>query len=547
MTICDAKYFPIVREYQEKMAVPEIVDKALNCKMDHSPGRVVMGMVSNILSCRSPLYRVQDFFEGKDIATIVGANIPSTAFCDDNLGRILDRIFDYGSQKLFSEISIASLRAFCVPTKNVHVDTTSVSVWGCYKRSKSQKGPTACFGHSKDNQPDLKQFMISLVSVDKNIPMIGQVEDGNASDKTIHTQCLQKVSNYMSSHSLSADYIYVGDCALVSPDNLDILGGLKTENKQAFVSRLPETYSECARVRKEAIAANQWQEIGKLSEDAADRPAATYKSYESTVTIDDKLFRTVVLYSNVLDQLKQKTINRRIQKEHESLEKKIKKVQKKTFHCSADAFEYAKDISGQFYTIQWNVAEKPIFQRGRVKMDQPRKISRIEYSLNGILSENPSVIDVAREEAGCFVLITNIATEKKSAKELLQIYKEQHGIEQNFGFLKDPLIVNDLFLKTPGRIEALGCILLVALLVWRLMERQMRQQVQMLNTTVTGWNNRPTKRPTSFMMTTKFTSVYLTVDHNGDSQLAQPLNDVQQEFLRLLGISQSAFLRAKCA
>ncbi|MEK6557143.1 MAG: hypothetical protein AABZ14_02455, partial [Candidatus Margulisiibacteriota bacterium] len=48
-------------------------------------------------------------------------------------------------------------------------------------------------------------------------------------------------------------------------------------------------------------------------------------------------------------------------------------------------------------------------------MDQPRKISHTEYSLNGTLSENLSIIDVVRKEAGCFVLITNISTEKKSA------------------------------------------------------------------------------------------------------------------------------------
>ena len=43
-----------------------------------------------------------------------------------------------------------------------------------------------------------------------------------------------------------------------------------------------------------------------------------------------------------------------------------------------------------------------------------------------------------------------------TARDGLRAYKEQHGIEQNFGFLKDPLIVNSLFLKKPERIEALG-------------------------------------------------------------------------------------------
>jgi transposase len=42
-------------------------------------------------------------------------------------------------------------------------------------------------------------------------------------------------------------------------------------------------------------------------------------------------------------------------------------------------------------------------------------------------------------------------------------------IERNFGFLKDPLIANDMFLKKHHRIEALGLIFILALLLWRLM------------------------------------------------------------------------------
>lgn len=547
MTVSDVSFFPIVREYLEKMDVANIVDTALACNMDHPPGYVVNGLVTNILSGRSPLYRVQSFFEGEDIAAMIGADIPANAFGDDNLGRVLDRIFDYGTLKLFSEISIKSIRTFDVSTDHVHVDTTSVNVWGDYPGSKNKKGPTVCNGHSKDHRPDLKQFMISLVSVDKNIPMIGKTEEGNASDKTIHTQCLQKVSQYMLQQGIPDDYIYVGDAALVAPDNLDVLGGLDDENNQAFVSRLPGNYAELDRVQQEATKANQGQPIGKLSKDTAGRPAAEYKSYEATVTIDNKRFRAVVLHSNVLDHLKQKSINRRIQKEQESLQKRLKKVSKRMFHCAADAQEYAKEIKGQYHSVLWNVVEKVVFQRGRQKKDLPRKIARIDYSLEGTLAKNSSAIESVQEDAGCFVLITNMSTGKKTAKELLEVYKAQHGIEQNFGFLKDPLIVNDLFLKTPKRIEALGCVLLIALLVWRLMERQMRQELEKQNTTVTGWNNRPTKKPTSFMMTTKFKSVYLVYNETGQRQLARPLNDVQKEYLKLLRLSEDLFLRAKCA
>ena len=66
----------------------------------------------------------------------------------------------------------------------------------------------------------------------------------------------------------------------------------------------------------------------------------------------------------------------------------------------------------------------------------------------------------AREKkAGFFVLLTNVPEDALDARGILQNYKGQYADEQNFAFLKDPLIVNDLFLKTPSRIDALGMIL----------------------------------------------------------------------------------------
>lgn len=47
----------------------------------------------------------------------------------------------------------------------------------------------------------------------------------------------------------------------------------------------------------------------------------------------------------------------------------------------------------------------------------------------------------------------------KDALSVLKAYKEQHGIEQNYGFLKDPMIVNSIFLKKPKRIEVLGLVI----------------------------------------------------------------------------------------
>ncbi len=94
-----------------------------------------------------------------------------------------------------------------------------------------------------------------------------------------------------------------------------------------------------------------------------------------------------------------------------------------------------------------------------------------------------------------------------TARDVLRAYKEQHGIEQNYGFLKDPLIVNSLFLKKPERIEALGLVLLLALLLWRLVERTLRVHVETTGTPLPGWDKKATQKPTAFMMMTKFAAV----------------------------------------
>jgi len=80
----------------------------------------------------------------------------------------------------------------------------------------------------------------------------------------------------------------------------------------------------------------------------------------------------------------------------------------------------------------------------------------------------------------------------------LETYKEQYGIESDFGFLKDPIIVNDIFLKKPHRIEVLGMILIIALMIWRLMERTMRENLQNSNSTVIGWEKRKTAKTNFF-------------------------------------------------
>ncbi|MCG2795104.1 MAG: hypothetical protein L6427_04440 [Actinomycetia bacterium] len=124
---------------------------------------------------------------------------------------------------------------------------------------------------------------------------------------------------------------------------------------------------------------------------------------------------------------------------------------------------------------------------------------------------------------------------------MLAAYKEQHGTRRNFGFLKDPLIVNDIFLKRPDRIEVLGLILLTSLLVWNLMEHVMREYLKRTDSTIPGWNRQPTRKPTSFMMTTMFKGV-LVLEADGRWYFTAPLTSEQEGYVRALGLTEESLL-----
>ena len=185
------------------------------------------------------------------------------------------------------------------------------------------------------------------------------------------------------------------------------------------------------------------------------------------------------------------------------------------------------------------------YGRGRPKADETRTVNGISYKLALEIEPRDELIEKSEKEAGCFVLLTNVRCEGDDAigsKDLLAAYKGQDTVERNFGFLKDDLIVNSLFLKSPARIEALGLILVLSLMVWRLMERTMRMSLKEKGATITGWEKRQTSRPTSFMMTTRFLSVIVLRTTLGRF-LGNPLDAVQLAYLKALGMTPEIFTK----
>lgn len=547
MKISQAEHLPLVAAFLERMGLAARVNAAVPCEMAVDLGSVVKLMVLDTLSGRSPLYRLERFAASVDTGLLLGWEVSPGAFNDTTLGRALDALYAYGTEQLFSQIAYAAATAFPadVDRRHLHFDTTSVSVWGEYARSE-EAGPeemNITHGYSKDLRPDLKQFLVQMLCCQRNIPILGGCADGNASDKTVNNAVLTGLSKHMARYGLAEGaFIYIADAAMVTQKNLEAVGG------NLFITRLPFTYGEAERVVSDALQAGAWAAAPQPAPASARRTAAAYRVCEMAATIEERSYRAIVVHSDAGDKRRQKRLDRALGASREQAAKTLKAAGKTEYFCREDAEAAAGKLrseASRYHCLECAVKEQPTYARGRPPKNKERRVAKLRYVLEGRVVERADEVERVREAAGCFVLLTNVPTEGEMAHtpfEVLAAYKEQHGIERNFGFLKDPLIVNDIFLKRPDRIEVLGFILLTSLLTWNLMEHVMRGHLKRTGSTISGWDRKPTTRPTTFMMTTKFKGV-LVARIGAQWHFTAPLTGEQQQYVRALGLSEESLLR----
>jgi transposase len=537
-------HLSILKAYADQLGLVSLINHYVPTEMEVDAGTVVLALVLDTLSGRSPLYRLEEFFAQQDTALLLGKAVPPHALNDDTAGRVLDRLYDFGTMRLFTACAVRAAMRFGLERRYVHFDTTSRSVWGDYQFAETQDLPfQVTYGYSKDKRPDLKQFVLSTLCVDRAVPIWGKPEDGNASDKTLNTTLLSEIAHLLAQYGVQPGaYIYIADAALVTEDSLAAL------RDTLFITRLPATYSECGRVIAEAVVHNAWEAVGVLAQTPPTRrrPGTFYKVAESRVTLYGKAYRAVVVHSSSQDQRRQQHLARELQAFSATLEASVRQASQQEYFCHADAEAAAAQLRAQQSAYHWvevAVEEHPKYGPGRPSLKHPRVVKALRYGLRVTLRERSEVIARKIQETGCFVLLTNVSPAGEmahTAGDVLRAYKEQHGIEQNYGFLKDPLIVNSLFLKKPERIEALGLVLLLALLLWRLVERTLRVHVETTGHTLPGWDKKETQKPTAFMMMTKFAAV-MVLKVGAQRQLVHPLSTVQQQYLLALGVSTTYF------
>ncbi len=132
ITAAQVDHLPIIAHYARRLGLVEMINGLVPVEMEVEPGMIALGLVLDTLSGRSPLYHLEKAFDDGDRELLFGQRIPPGYFSDDNAGRVLDHLFEVGTQKIFSALSVRALQRFCLSTKHVHLGTTAVNVYDDY-------------------------------------------------------------------------------------------------------------------------------------------------------------------------------------------------------------------------------------------------------------------------------------------------------------------------------------------------------------------------------------------------------------------------------
>ena len=204
-------------------------------KLAHSV--VLKAMVLNALGFNERrLYIFPKFFTNLATERLFGPGVLPEDLNDDVLGRTLDRIYEANSTDLFLKIVLQVIQNIPFGTQLLHADTTSVSVHGNYEHIDGTPTIQITYGHTKDNRPDLKQFVLSTITNQHGIPLFAKIYSGNASDKQ---NLIESIQQFRAAVQVPEDAYFIADSALYTAENIRNL-----RQDLHWITHVPSTITE---------------------------------------------------------------------------------------------------------------------------------------------------------------------------------------------------------------------------------------------------------------------------------------------------------------
>ncbi|NCO39111.1 MAG: hypothetical protein COZ06_13280 [Armatimonadetes bacterium CG_4_10_14_3_um_filter_66_18] len=526
----------VIRTYCRRLKIAETVGNL--CPMREadnglSHGQVIEALIANRLSSplrtngvRSPLYEIEEWARNFAVEEVFG--ILPEQLNDDRLGRALEALAPV-AEPARGAIGLQAIHEFGLDATKFHWDLTSCTFAGAYERQNEQF-PTIEYGYSSNKaDQDRKQVRLGAATVqDGAIPVWHEVLSGHSADVTTVVDTMHNLQKQLQ----VSNFLLIGDSKLLSYGNMFAIHRANNYFLGPLSAR-PELDREFL-----ALQPERWPQLDYVSRRDQQKPPEQRIRYWGTETewqLTDPqtgkqvAFRKLFILSSEERAACRKNRKRQLERALRDLEKMRSGIR-----------------SRRYYTTRERILAKvdKVLTQRKVKAFFTPVVYEVDGQLRLQLRRNERALREAEALDGYYVLATNLPPEQADLLQAFTDYKAQSEVERRFSNVKGPLRVRPLFLKNNDRILALVTVILLALTVFCLLEREVRRKLPDTDGKLTGLlpENR-TARATGRNILRRLSTQILIVS-TIDGQLYKergPITDVQKRLLELLGVSLMEF------
>ena len=443
----------VVRAYLARLGIAGIVDRAAPMRgralLTH--GEVVEALIVNRLCAPAPLYDVAGWASSAAIAELF--DTPAGLLNDDRLGRALEALAPV-AEHVRGEAALAAIGAFDVDVSQLHVDLTCLRFAGAYTDSTLV---------NKGWGPDRKvgrQVRALQAVTEHGVPIYVRAHPGNAGEAGAMTDAMDRLRQLC-----PPGLVVVADSALGHFGNLCAADRAKVR----FVVPL-RADTGFAEHFLDHVGHDALTPLRYVCQRQANLPPAKRTRYRGTLRD-----------WNIIDPVTGRPHRLRVAFIHSSEEHtSVADGRERALTKAENALTRIRNgLGGRYYKTLQQVDTK-------VATILHPKISPLLKVTTGVDDRGRPTIAWARDHHaitaaattdGIYALATNLPGANLRAVHVLRRYKQQQIVERRNRDAKSTLKVRPVFLHNDDRIDALISIVGLALLVYGLIEADLRRAI----------------------------------------------------------------------
>jgi Domain of unknown function (DUF4277)/Transposase DDE domain len=439
----------IVAHVLSRLGLAGIVERHLPERLRSrcSPAEVVVALVANRLCSPSPLYDIAGWASGTAIQEIFG--IPPVLLNDDRLGRVLDD-FAPVAESVRGAVMLGAIEGFGVDASRLHLDLTALRVAGAYEQSA-----LVSKGWGADRRV-ARQVKTLAVTNPQGVPLYVRPEPGSAAELSCIGAALERLAELLPPGLvICADSALGHVKSLCEADRAGLGFVVPLRASTGFAQRYLDDVGPAGLRPIDYVSRRE----AALAPQERTRYQGAVRPFEVVDPLDGatKRFRVAYIWSSE----EHRSVSQARERALERAETALGKIQ--------------GGLGGRYYKTKSQVDTK-VAQILQGSIAELITVTTGQHDHKPTLSwsRNTATIAAATNNDGIYALATNLPG-RLSAAKILRIYKDQSLIECAHHNAKQTLRVRPVFLHNDNRIEALISIVGLALVVFGLIEIDLRR------------------------------------------------------------------------